>query len=51
MADASKDKMGDSSIEKLCESMQKVFAQFMEQAQLRSNTTSEGSKIISSSFF
>jgi hypothetical protein len=41
MGDASKDKMGDSSIEKLCESMQKVFAQFMG-----SNTTSEGSKII-----
>jgi hypothetical protein len=46
MGDASKDKMGDSSIEKLCESMPKVFAQFMEQAQLRSSTTSEGSKII-----
>lgn len=37
--------MADSSVQKLCESMQKVLAQFME-TQLKSSNTSEGSKII-----
>ena len=39
MGDKIKDKMGDASVDKLCESMQKLFAQLVEQSQQKSKGT------------
>ena len=39
MGDKIKDKMGDASVEKLCESMQKLIAQLVEQSQQKSKGT------------
>ena len=39
MGDKIKDKMGDASVDKLCESMQKLFAQLVEQSQQKSKQT------------
>lgn len=41
-----KEKTGDASVEKLCESMQKMLAALMEQAQRKSGTVSDVQKII-----
>ncbi|XP_073357581.1 uncharacterized protein [Aegilops tauschii subsp. strangulata] len=46
MGDNSKDKSVDSSVEKLCESMQRMLAQLMEQAQVKSSSSTEIQKSI-----
>lgn len=46
MGDNSKDKSVDSSVEKLCESMQRMLAQLMERAQVKSSSSTEIQKSI-----
>ena len=46
MGDKDKDKGEDSSVEKLCESMQRMLAQLMEQAQVKSSSSAEIQKSV-----
>ena len=46
MGDKDKDKGADSSVEKLCESMQRMLAQLMEQAQVKSSSSTEIQKSV-----